>query len=81
MPTKKASRRTPFLLDSKQLFLNPGFSTLIQLGENGRGKGIRTPDILLPKQARYRTALYPDDAKKHLVKGAFYLDDACGITP
>ena len=25
----------------------------------GRGKGIRTPDILLPKQARYRTALYP----------------------
>jgi hypothetical protein len=27
--------------------------------EYGRGKGIRTPDILLPKQARYRTALYP----------------------
>ncbi len=25
----------------------------------GRGRGIRTPDILLPKQARYRTALYP----------------------
>ena len=27
---------------------------------NGRGRGIRTPDILLPKQARYQTALYPE---------------------
>ena len=26
----------------------------------GRGRGIRTPDILLPKQARYQTALYPE---------------------
>ena len=26
----------------------------------GRDRGIRTPDILLPKQARYQTALYPD---------------------
>ncbi len=26
-----------------------------------RGRGIRTPDILLPKQARYQTALYPVD--------------------
>ena len=26
-----------------------------------RGGGIRTPDILLPKQARYQTALHPDD--------------------
>ena len=25
----------------------------------GRGRGIRTPDILLPKQARYQTALCP----------------------
>ena len=25
----------------------------------GRGGEIRTPDILLPKQARYQTALYP----------------------
>ncbi len=25
----------------------------------GRGREIRTPDILLPKQARYQTALYP----------------------
>src|SRR5690606_27341432 len=28
-------------------------------GTDGRGRGIRTPDILLPKQARYQTALYP----------------------
>ena len=27
---------------------------------SGRGGGIRTPDILLPKQARYQTALHPD---------------------
>ena len=26
----------------------------------GRGREIRTPDILLPKQARYQTALYPE---------------------
>src|SRR3990167_9302686 len=25
-----------------------------------RGRGIRTPDILLPKQTRYQTALYPE---------------------
>ncbi len=29
--------------------------------EIGRGREIRTPDILLPKQARYQTALYPDE--------------------
>jgi methylenetetrahydrofolate dehydrogenase (NADP+)/methenyltetrahydrofolate cyclohydrolase len=29
--------------------------------KSGRGREIRTPDILLPKQARYQTALYPDD--------------------
>jgi hypothetical protein len=28
--------------------------------EIGRGREIRTPDILLPKQARYQTALYPE---------------------
>ena len=27
----------------------------------GRGGGIRTPDILLPKQARYQTALHPEN--------------------
>ena len=29
-------------------------------GKFGRGREIRTPDILLPKQARYQTALYPE---------------------
>ena len=28
--------------------------------KTGRGGRIRTADILLPKQARYRTALHPD---------------------
>ena len=32
------------------------------LQKSGRGREIRTPDILLPKQARYQTALYPDSA-------------------
>ena len=32
-------------------------------GKVGRGREIRTPDILLPKQARYQTALYPDNRK------------------
>ena len=32
-----------------------------RLQRDGRGRGIRTPDILLPKQARYQTALYPAD--------------------
>jgi hypothetical protein len=27
---------------------------------SGRGRGIRTPDPLLPKQMRYQTALYPE---------------------
>jgi hypothetical protein len=32
--------------------------------KNGRGREIRTPDILLPKQARYQTALYPDSLQQ-----------------
>ena len=31
--------------------------------KNGRSGGIRTPDILLPKQARYRTALHSEYLK------------------
>ena len=34
--------------------------------EIGRGRGIRTPDHLLPKQVRYQTALYPEKSWKHL---------------
>ena len=32
----------------------------------GRGREIRTPDILLPKQTRYQTALYPDTPRFQL---------------
>ena len=38
----------------------------------GRGGGIRTPDILLPKQARYQTALHPEDAGFTLARRAVY---------
>ena len=31
-----------------------------RVDRTGRGRGIRTPDTLLPKQVRYQTALYPD---------------------
>ena len=30
----------------------------------GRGRGIRTPDLLYPKQTRYQTALYPVNINK-----------------
>ena len=35
----------------------------------GRGGEIRTPDILVPNQARYQATLHPEEA-------AFYFDDA-----
>jgi hypothetical protein len=41
--------------------------TTHEKNEIGRGREIRTPDILLPKQARYQTALYPDQtSEKHV---------------
>ena len=40
--------------------LKPGCQALHRDRKVGRGREIRTPDILLPKQARYQTALYPD---------------------
>ena len=42
----------------------------------GRGRGIRTPDILLPKQARYQTALYPGDFRFPAVPGRGILGTA-----
>src|SRR3990170_3742224 len=30
---------------------------------SGRGRGIRTPDTLLPKQVRYQAALYPETSQ------------------
>lgn len=40
---------------------NPGRSVTCPsaCSGSGRGRGIRTPDTLLPKQVRYQTALYP----------------------
>lgn len=32
----------------------------LAVATNGRGRGIRTHDPLLPKQVRYQAALYPD---------------------
>ena len=40
--------------------------------KNGRGREIRTPDILLPKQARDQTALYPDTPDPHESRGGEY---------
>ncbi len=43
----------------------------------GRGGGIRTPDILLPKQARYRTALRPERPRimpECMLAGQFQLE-------
>jgi hypothetical protein len=41
-----------------------GQSRLNQYFKNsGRGGEIRTPDILLPKQARYQTTLHPEGEK------------------
>ena len=42
----------------------------------GRGREIRTPDILLPKQVRYQAALYPVTHKlelHHLLGYALHL--------
>jgi hypothetical protein len=40
--------------------LSYGRSVRAGVKESGRGREIRTPDILLPKQARDQAALYPD---------------------
>src|SRR5690554_921470 len=45
------ARNLPHQLDQQ--------NSLAQTKTCGRGGGIRTPDILLPKQARYQTALHP----------------------
>jgi hypothetical protein len=52
---------------SVELHLLPGSRDQI-----GRGRGIRTPDILLPKQARYQTALYPEQCGKTLLQEGPY---------
>ena len=49
--------RRPMLYPIELRALN---SSVKRATKIGRGREIRTPDILLPKQARYQTALYPD---------------------
>ena len=61
--------------------------------EFGRGREIRTPDILLPKQARYQTALYPairstripcnkvGDNTHQATKGQLYTPLVHGVEP
>ena len=39
---------------------------------NGRGSGIRTHDILLPKQALYQAEPYPDSANRTNIAKLFY---------
>ena len=52
--------------DAEILWPTPG-----SVGKVGRGREIRTPDILLPKQARYQTALYPDTDTRPLTDPDF----------
>jgi hypothetical protein len=40
--------------------------------ESGRGRRIRTSDILVPNQARYRTALYPEVKNRSVTGGAHH---------
>ena len=40
----------------------PASSSARAVGD-GRGRGIRTPDTLLPKQVRYQAALYPETSQ------------------
>ena len=36
--------------------------------KSGRGGEIRTPDILLPKQARYQTTLHPEGLQLYAIQ-------------
>ncbi len=54
---------------------------LLKPGKPGRGGEIRTPDILLPKQARYQATLHPE--ARHYTclakKNQIYSRDFCVI--
>ena len=73
-PPEPQSGALPDELRPPSLALNNESTNLPHGVKVGRGREIRTPDILLPKQARYQTALYPDDshrsARRPLISGA-----------
>ena len=48
---------------------------------NGRGGEIRTPDILLPKQARYQAALHPDRRAETISPQALNVNPLTVILP
>ena len=48
-------------------------STLKNYLEPGRGGEIRTPDILLPKQARYQATLHPEGCALYRCQPAMQL--------
>lgn len=51
--------------------LETNLRRLVQIGRSG---GIRTPDILLPKQTRYRTALHSELKTPCVSSGAHNTD-------
>ena len=58
--------------------LSYGRPALLWFPHNGRGRGIRTPDSLLPKQVRYQTAPCPDSSNN--IRAGFYRKLTVGPT-
>src|SRR5581483_4732559 len=56
-------------------------SIRLSYGHVGRGGEIRTPDILLPKQARYQAALHPGGAKLYRRCGGGSMEVRCKTAP
>ncbi len=56
--------RRPLLYPTELRALEPSTFKPARRQRNGRGREIRTPDILVPNQARYQTALYPDSFQR-----------------
>ena len=60
------------LININSLCYFPSHGSIVTSVKYGRGREIRTPDILLPKQARYQTALYPDTLVSGESRGGEY---------
>ncbi len=48
--------------------------------KSGRGRGIRTPDLLLPKQTRYQAALCPATTRLQLTSTPLHAGDASYVS-